>query len=105
MKDLAIYALFKVNQDYLTANNCINRFAPSELCYATCVLEATIQDSQEQNQAPGTLFDQNQKVVYVLDELPKLNLFYPFKQSNQPIQSLTLFSQTFLTDVFQPPEV
>lgn len=104
MKDLAIYALFKANQDYLAETSCINRFAPEELCFATCVLEATIQDSQEQNQEPGTLLDQNQKVVYVLDILEAHTIFDRTFQNVAPNKTPLFFPQSFLTNIFQPPE-
>lgn len=104
MKDLAIYALFKANQDYLTENSCINRFSPEELCFATCVLEATIQDSQNQNQQPGTLLDQNQKVVYVLDNFPEQVIVADVEQHIIPTKTVLLFPQPFLMSIFQPPE-
>ena len=63
MKDLAIYAAFKANQDYLAENVCLNRFTPEELCFATCVLTATIQDSQEKQELPSILLDNYQLVL------------------------------------------
>jgi len=104
MKDLAIYALFKANQDYLTESICINRFTPAELCFAICVLNTTIQDSQEQNQQPGTLLDQNQKVVYTLNHLSTQIPTPDLVLTLAPIKTITLFPQTFLTSIFQPPE-
>lgn len=104
MKDLAIYALFKANQDYLVENVCINRLSPAELCFATCVLDATIQDSQKQNQKPGTLLDQNQKVIYVLDAATERIVLVSFDQKIVPTKTLLLFPQAYLTDIFQPPE-
>ncbi len=104
LKDLAIYALFKANQEYLTENNCINRFSPEELCFATCVLTTTMQDSQEQKEQPGTLLDQNQKVVYVLDSFQKQVIVADLEQDIVPTKAVVLFPQTFLTSIFQPPE-
>ncbi|GEM_PF-6092097 len=104
LKDLAIYGLFKANQDYLTENNCINRFSPEELCFAICVLEATIQDSQEKNQQSGTLLDQNQKVIYLFDGFPERVVATDFEQYLIPTNAVVLFPQTFLTSIFQPPE-
>lgn len=104
-KDLAIYMVFKANQDYLSDTLCINRFAPEELCYATCIFEATLQDSQKQSQEPGALLDQNQKLIFDFDQLPKQEVFSIVEQNIPPTQLLSLFSQTFLTDIFQPPEV
>ena len=104
MKDLAIYALFKANQDYLIETACINRFSPEELCFATCVLEATIQDSQKQNQHPGTLLDQNQKVVYVFNDFFKQHTITEVEQYLMPTKTVLLFPQNFLSSIFQPPE-
>ena len=104
MKDLAIYVLFKANQDYLVENVCINRLSPDELCFATCVLEVTIQNNQEQNQEPGTLLDQNQKVVYGLDTLAEPIAFASLAQNIVPTKTILLFSQSFLSDIFQLPE-
>lgn len=104
MKDLAIYALFKANQDYLTENSCINRFSPEELCFATCVLTATMQDNQEQKEQPGTLLDQNQKVIYVLDAFPERVVVADAEQHITPTKAVLLFPQPFLSSIFQPPE-
>ncbi len=105
MKDLAIYALFKANQTYLTQNVCINRFAPEELCFADCVLTQAIIDSQEQHDQQSGISQESQvDVVYVLDDFSKVSVLTLWQQPIKPISTINWSSYALLTDIFQPPE-
>lgn len=105
MKDLAIYALFKANQDYLAENVCINRFSPEELCFADCVLTQTIVESQEQHdQQSGISLEQQIDVVYTIDHAANTPLTFR-QQRISPSQEVPLLHSSFMTDIFQPPEV
>jgi len=105
MKDLAIYAAFKANQDYLAENVCINRFAPEELCFAACVLTATIQDSQEQQQLPSILLDNYQLVLCPLAFDKVTSKVWVTKLPQVPRSEVSWTTTSFLDDIFQPPEV
>ncbi len=105
MKDLAIYAAFKANQDYLAENVCLNRFTPEELCFAACVLTATIQDSQENQQFPSTLLENYQLVLCPLAFDKATSKIRYNKLQQVPMSEVYWTSTSFLNDIFQPPEV
>jgi len=105
MKDLAIYALFKANQTYLTQNVCINRFSPEELCFADCILTQTIIESQEQHDQQSSIsLEQQVDVVYVFDNFNQAPTWAFWQQRIEPTLTISWLSSTFLTDIFQPPE-
>jgi len=106
MKDLAIYALFKANQDFLTENVCINRFSPEELCFAECVLTQTIVESQEQHdQQSGISLEQQVDVVYTVYHSNSTAILTFRALRIIPTQKVQFLPSSFLTDIFQPPEV
>jgi len=104
MKDLAIYAAFKANQDYLAENLCLNRFAPEELCHASCILTATIQDSQERQNLPSVLLDNYQLMLGPFDLKHRLRIVIPLGQQQSPTSKASWKTTAFLDDTFQPPE-
>ena len=105
MKDLVIYAAFKSSQDYLTDNFCLNRFTPEELCFASCVLTATIQDSQENQDLPSILLDNYQLILGPIDLEKTDNLVDLAYQKLPPSLNAVWVATPFLDDIFQPPEV
>lgn len=105
MKDLVIYAAFKANQDYLTDKVCLNRFTPEELCFASCVLTATIQDSQENQDLPSILLDNYQLILGPVDFEKTGTLVDPTYQKLLPSLNAVWVATPFLNDIFQPPEV
>ena len=105
LKDLAIYALFKANQDQLAETICINRFSPDELCQATCVFTQTIIDSQEQQENyPSTSLEKQQQVVFTMSPIILTKVLANFPPKIVPTKSFHFLSSTFISDVFHPPE-
>lgn len=105
MKDLAIYAAFKANQDYLAENVCINRFSPEELCFAACILTTTIENSQEQHKLPSILLDNYQLILCPLtfDKVVPKN--WSSTRLKESMSEVSWTSTSFLDDIFHPPEV
>jgi len=105
MKDLAIYALFKANQEYLAENVCLNRFTPDDLCYASCVLTATIQNNQENQELPSILLDNYQLILCpIKSQKVSIPINLRFKKVT-PVKQVAGVATTFLHDIFHPPEV
>ena len=104
MKDLAIYAAFKANQEYLAENVCLNRFTPEELCYASCVLTATIQDSHENQNLPSVLLDNYQFILCPIDLKKTAPIVHLDGQQLSPTFEVNWTKTAFLNDTFQPPE-
>lgn len=105
LKDLAIYALFKANQEYLVANRCINRLTPEALCFATCVLTETLIESQEQqDRQSGITVEQQVDMVYLTDRPEYLPTLPIWQQAVMPSKSIDLLPALHTIDIFQPPE-
>jgi len=104
MKDLAIYAAFKANQEYLAENVCLNRFTPEDLCYASCVLTATIQDRQENQNLPSVLLDNYQLILCPIELKQTLRKVNPIRHLQLPTSETSWTSTAFLDDIFHPPE-
>lgn len=52
---------FYVNQDYISKNECINRFDKIPICYGKCVLQKELEKSEKQDQKlPNLKVTENQ---------------------------------------------
>lgn len=101
---LWIIAAFKINQNYIAANLCINRFEAIPVCKGSCYLEAQLNKDHEQQQKAPDLKNK------------EINLFYQEYSNMLPLQTLvrdggTTFSRPhtgfitsgYLHSVFRPP--
>lgn len=48
VKDLSIYVAFKINQNYIAQNRCVNIDKPELECHGKCVLEKELKASKDQ---------------------------------------------------------
>jgi hypothetical protein len=100
---LWIWVSFKINQKYIAANLCVNRFEAIPLCKGSCFLEKQLNQNQKQQQKfPDlklkeiTLFffdNKNHQVQNVL-----LNI-----QFSYPTVAVTFLNSGHLRSVFRPP--
>jgi hypothetical protein len=103
---LWIIAAFKINQDYIAANLCINRFEAIPVCKGSCYLENKLnQDQKQQQKFPDlktkeiSIICQNHSV-----ELPQKTLLINRKTS-YPIRNFSFISSKHLRSVFRPPSI
>jgi hypothetical protein len=99
-----IMAAFKINQDYIAENLCINRFDAIPLCKGSCFLEdQLIKDQKEQQKSPElklkeiNLFCDNNFVAI------KECVFDSDLKNQFNIQNENFISSSFLLSVFRPP--
>lgn len=101
---LWIMVAFKINQDYIAANLCINRFDAIPVCKGSCFLEDQLnQDQKQQQKFPDlktreiTLFCHGNTIAYLTQPLlPKDNVSYTSHK-------VSFISSDYLRSVFRPP--
>jgi hypothetical protein len=102
--ELWILVSFKINQEYIATNLCINRFDAIPVCKGSCFLEKQI------NQ------DQKQKVEFSNLKMKELNLFCQhniFEISNPllkssiayPLVNDAFYKTGYICLVFRPPSL
>jgi hypothetical protein len=101
---LAIYTSFKINQDFIANNTCVEREVPDSTCQGNCQLVKQLQQQEEKEQEMPinigqkeiTLFDKDNRDVYhYLGGGCILTLIYGFYK----IAS----TRTFIPGIFHPP--
>lgn len=99
-------AAFKINQDYIAANICINRFESIPVCKGSCYLEDQLaQDQQQQQKFPDlktkeiNLFCQNNEI-----ELPTQVILLN-SDISYPYFNTSFITFAYLRSVFRPPSL
>jgi len=102
---LWIMAAFKINQDYIAANLCINRFDAIPVCKGSCYLEDQLnQDQKQQQKLPDlktkeiTLFCEGNSIALTQAILPKAQVSYPY-------HTISFITSDYLRSVFRPPSI
>jgi len=97
---------FKINQDYITKNFCINRNKPEKKCNGKCFLAKKIKESKENRplQAPVSRPDE-QKQVYNIQDAVHLSVFIATTTTARSRFAQLIFTtQSCVIEVFHPPK-
>lgn len=103
---LGITLAFKINQEYITANFCVNKDKPEMHCNGRCVLASKLKKAEQSEQKQRTLNMEKTGVLFFC-KMNKLELnttltdretgsFNPFY--------LTFKPNAFTNDIFKPPQ-
>ncbi|MBK7885248.1 MAG: hypothetical protein IPJ81_16805 [Chitinophagaceae bacterium] len=99
-------AAFKINQDFIAANLCINRFEVIPVCKGSCYLENQLnQDQKQQQKFPDlktkeiNLFCQHNTI-----ELPTQVIIFN-NNTSYPKFNISFISSAHLRSVFRPPSL
>lgn len=101
--ELLVYVSFKINQDYIAKNLCIEKDTENSTCKGCCQLKKKVSEQQEQkNQFPQNQTEKqninfcNHSFQYaiILNPHSKVLLLKPQKQ----------YSFSYLHSIFHPPE-
>jgi hypothetical protein len=107
VKDVLIWSIFKLNQDFIAKTLCINRDKPEKKCNGKCQLTKKIAESKDDSpsQAPVPEPDE-QKQVLSFNEILLLQIMSARTSDSKPLfAALTFTAQTCAIDIFQPPRV
>lgn len=102
---LCIIGMFKLNQDYIAKNLCINRFDAIPICMGSCYLEDQLnsKDQQQQN-APDF---KNAEAFFYCEQLMNKEVFPQMmaEATQYPGYSDYYIPSGYIHAVFHPPAV
>lgn len=95
---------FKINQDYIAANLCINRFDAIPLCKGSCFLEKQLnQDQKQQQKFPDLKWNEINLFCQDNNALPVSAALLFSSHISYPSFHANFASAAFLRSVFHPP--
>ena len=103
---LWIVVSFTINQDYIAANLCINRFAAIPICKGSCYLDNQLKQDQKQQQKFPDLKTKEVN-LFCQDNSTELLRHATLLHGNisYPSFSTAFITSDFLRSVFRPPAV
>ena len=104
-KDLVIYGLFKVNQDYIAEVLCINRAKPELKCNGHCHLSKTLEENNNPQKKSPIVPQQDQQNAQ-FTQINKISIhLYMLNQGKQKLRfEKLLLPDSYPYDIFHPPE-
>lgn len=105
-KEAAIYISFKLNQNYIAQNLCVEKDIENSTCNGCCQLKEKINETrtQEHKQIPEKLQEQNQPLLFLSNKLkPCFSSFITKDLSKKPAH-IHNYSFLFFNDIFHPPK-
>lgn len=101
-----ILTAFKINQDYIAANLCINRFDKIPVCKGACFLEKQLNEDQQQQKKYPELKTNEVTLICQDNSIKAPNNFYSFnKYFSYPLFHSTLTSSGYRGSIFHPPDL
>lgn len=107
LRDLATYADFYLNQQYIAQNFCINMNKPELMCNGKCYLKETLSDNHETEDTKAPILTQQERTIFVLPTLLHIQISQRIPIVNQVVIAYTLecYDFEYLTKVFHPPSI
>jgi hypothetical protein len=107
MRDVPAYISFKINQNYIAKNLCINRDTPKSTCNGKCHLSYTIVENHDNDGDEALpIFPENTRNLIFTFSNPKRTFIkrnFILKETFTSNQSL--IANKYITDIFHPPRL
>lgn len=100
--ELAIFVSFKINQEFIAKNICIEKDVESSTCNGCCQLKKRVANNLEQKKEAPLL-----QIKYEINFTSPLSVFLFYVLEGITVISFvleTIYSQFFYTSFFHPPE-
>lgn len=107
-QDLTQVALFKINQDFIITNFCINKADKVYTCNGKCHLSKAIaqsKDNKSSNNPSKTLDNKRVNLIYLIGNQPIDLPIISFIKLNSIFFHKELLSSSHLSDLLRPPIV
>lgn len=104
VQDLLVYCFFQWNQEAITAERCIDRFQPVNMCQGSCVFTELLQSTQERSKDATLNTTKQLSLVDYLPVEPPLLVDYPIEAKLSFSATTPLLRDSgFATGIFEPP--
>ena len=101
--DLLVYISFKINQDYIAKNLCVEKDIAGSTCKGCCQLKKKLEKSTEQKeQVPPTQNSKHNIDFFTFNYLK--NNYFPLPLEITKPFLCRLNNYKFLSSIFRPPE-
>lgn len=104
-KEMAVFMVFKINQNYIAKNLCVNRNAPELKCHGKCQLTRVVTENKNKEDKYPASNPENKQLTFLVDVLLEICFFN--EEQKQPLLAgyVNNYSHLFTTNIFQPPRV
>ena len=104
LSELMIYVSFKINQDYIAKNLCIEKDIEGSTCKGCCQLEKKLNENENQKKDTSVPANTKQDVTLFSEKLFQFNFI---DRSSEILNYFILNKYSFLTAglVFHPPRI
>jgi hypothetical protein len=97
-----IFIAFKINQEYIAANLCVEKDVENSTCKGCCQLKKKLANQKEQKEQLPPSQDSKYNIDFFARDINKITMFFSFLGITK--SELTLpFCKFFLFRVFHPP--
>ncbi len=101
--DLLVYISFKINQDYIAKNLCVEKDIEGSTCKGCCQLKKKLEKNTEQKEQVPPVQNNKQNIdFFTLNYLP--NNYFPVLLEITKSFLSRLNNYKFLSSIFRPPK-
>lgn len=102
--DLLIFVSFKINQDYIAKNLCVEKDIEDSTCKGCCQLKKQLEkNTAQKDQVPPT--QNNKQNIDFISCNYKVNLYFPVIPEIVTLFFFDLKFLKFLSSIFHPPKI
>ncbi len=103
LAEAAVYISFKINQDYIAKNLCINRDNPESDCHGCCQLKKEIQEQQESREETPQTESKKSEILYFSHENTFNSPVAKF-ENKFVLPSFESYAYSSVDKIFRPPK-
>jgi hypothetical protein len=105
MKDMAIYICFKINQDYIAQNLCVNRYKPKSCCEGSCQLKKSLEDNDDSNKKNPFTLANNKEFSPFLQLVNKIQLVNISTEKDLFLIETEFYTFYSFSKIYHPPRL
>ena len=102
---IAILINFKINQEYIAENLCVNKDEPKSCCEGKCQLEKELIKEEKKEKTPNAQNGKEKQETFPCVLTVKKILFYNFKPTKHSTIYIANYSLAISNSIFHPPPV
>ncbi|MGB1248590.1 MAG: hypothetical protein ACPG4Z_06870 [Chitinophagales bacterium] len=102
-QETTVYVLFKLNQEYITSEYCINKDKPELECYGTCHYQAKVKETKDKSENNPFLQFKHIEFIFTTSIVEEFHIGFDFITSDL-FEKFQFLPPQPLFDIFHPPK-